>query len=76
MSVTGFQRRRRLIAEMRAKAEAEAGSKAETNVEVAEPTNKELMAMLDKLGIEYDKKANKATLKALLEANKDNEGAE
>lgn len=30
-------------------------------------TNKELMAKLDELGVEYDKKANKATLLALLE---------
>ncbi len=66
-----------MIAEMRAKAEAELKAKAEAKTEtVAEPTNKELMAMLDQLGVEYDKKANKATLKALLEANKDNEGAE
>lgn len=47
----------------------------------AEPTNKELMATLDELGVEYDKKANKATLLALLEeAQKedldDDEGAE
>lgn len=33
----------------------------------AELTNKELMEKLKELGIEYDKKANKATLLALLE---------
>jgi phage shock protein A len=59
MSVTGFQRRRRMIAEMRAKAEAEA--------KVAEPTKKEIMTKLDELGIEYDKKAAKAELMKLLE---------
>ena len=33
-----------------------------------ELTNKEIMAKLKELGIEYDKKANKATLMALLES--------
>ena len=66
MSVTGFQRRRR-IAEMRAKAEAEVGSKAGAQKPLIELTNKELKAMLDEKGIEYDAKANKDTLIKLLE---------
>jgi hypothetical protein len=51
----------------------------------AEPTNKELMAMLDEKGIGYDKRASKAELMELLEATQnkntgedldDDEGAE
>jgi len=40
----------------------------------ADPTNKELMKLLDEKGIEYDKKATKAELLDLLA--KSNEGAE
>ena len=39
-----------------------------------EPTNKEIQALLDEKGIEYDKKATKAELLELLA--KSNEGAE
>lgn len=61
MSATAFQRlRRERIAKMRAEAEAE--KPVDGNL-----TNKELMAKLGELGIEYDKKANKATLMELLE---------
>lgn len=67
MSVTGFQRRRRLIAEMRAKAEAEAGRKAGAQKPLIELTNKELKAMLDEKGIGYDARANKDALIKLLE---------
>lgn len=56
MSVTGFQRRRRIVA----KAKVE-------NAKVAELTKKEIMTELDVLGIEYDKKATKAELMKLLE---------
>lgn len=66
MSVTGFQRRRR-IAEMRAKAEAEVKSKIGASKALIELTNKELKAMLDEKGIEYDARANKDTLIKLLE---------
>lgn len=42
--------------------------KAEKKAEKpAEPTNKELMAKLKEMGVEYDKKATKANLLALLE---------
>jgi predicted transcriptional regulator YheO len=45
-----------------------------------ELTNKQIMAMLDEKGIEYDKKANNATLLALLESvsggQNNSEGAE
>lgn len=76
MSVTGFNRRRRMIAARKAKAEAKAELivKAEEQKPI-EPTNKELMSMLDELGVKYDKRANKATLKALLE-QVNNGGAE
>jgi hypothetical protein len=37
----------------------------------AEPTVKQLMAMLDEKGIEYDKKANKAALLELYEKAKE-----
>jgi len=67
MSVTGFQRRRRMIAAMRAQAEAELRAKAEP-AKNAEPTKKDIMAKLDDLGIDYDKRSNKDALMALLEA--------
>lgn len=45
-----------------------------------EPNKDEIMAKLDELGIEYDKRANKATLLVLLEdaenKNFEDEGAE
>jgi len=45
-----------------------------------EPNKDEIMAKLDELGIEYDKRANKATLLVLLEdaenKNSEDEGAE
>lgn len=50
--------------------------------QVQELTNAELKAKLDELGVEYDKRANKATLLELLEnaqkenADNDGEGAE
>lgn len=70
MSATAFQRIRR---EAEAKRLAEAEMKKAEDAKATEPTNKELMAMLDELGIKYDKRANKETLKALLDAtqNKD-----
>lgn len=65
MSVTGFQRRRRTIAAMRAPAEV--NIKAEPPKTLIEFTNKELKAMLDEKGIAYDTRANKDTLINLLE---------
>lgn len=59
MSATAFQRLRR---EQAAKANEEKPADA-----LSELTNKELKAMLDEKGIEYDAKANKATLLKLLE---------
>ncbi len=54
--------------------------KAEDTTGTGELTNKQIMAMLDEKGIEYDKKANKATLIALLESGSvgqnNSEGAE
>ena len=41
---------------------------------LAEPSNKELMAILDEKGIEYDKKATKAVLLELIA--KSNDGVE
>ena len=66
MSATAFQRmRREKIAKMRVEAEAEAKKPVDNGL--SNHTNKELKAMLDEKGIEYDKKANKATLISLLE---------
>lgn len=59
MSATAFQRLRR---EQAAKANEEQPAGA-----LLELTNKELKAMLDEKGVEYDAKANKATLLKLLE---------
>ena len=69
MSVTGFNRRRRMIAAMRARAEAEVEVKAKVEKnKTTEPTKQEIMAKLDELGIEYDKKTKKAELLDLLGA--------
>jgi|GEM_PF-1823104 hypothetical protein len=58
MSATAFQRLRREQAKME--------TSLENENKLAEPTNKELMALLDALGVKYDKKPNKATLLELL----------
>jgi len=63
MSATAFQRLRR---EQAAKEQPETVKQLENEKKLAEPTNKELMALLDGLGIEYDKKSIKATLLELL----------
>lgn len=62
MSATAFQRLRREAAATMAKKQEEA-EKPEVHV----PTNKELMAMLDEKGIEYNPKAKKEELLKLLE---------
>ena len=58
MSATAFQRLRR---------EIEANKLVEIQSETPTLTNKELKALLDEKGIEYDAKANKETLIKLLE---------
>ncbi|MDF2907469.1 MAG: HeH/LEM domain [Herbinix sp.] len=61
MSATAFQRMRR---------EAETKKLARAAEEQQEPrvlTNKEIKALLDEKGIEYDARANKETLLKLLE---------
>lgn len=64
MSATAFQRlRRERIAKMREEAEK---SMSKIDEEKA-LTNKEIKAILDEKGIEYDSKANKETLLKLLE---------
>lgn len=60
---------------MRTQAEAEAKAKADAAKNNG-PSRKEIMAKLDKLGIEYDKWANKDTLMALLEAAQNNNAEE
>lgn len=63
MSATAFQRmRREKIAKMRAEAEQKEQPKA-----FVEFTNKELKALLDKKGLEYEARATKETLIKLLE---------
>lgn len=59
MSATAFQRLRR---EQSAKEQTEAATPLGDGKKLNEPNYKELMALLDGLGIEYSKKANKATL--------------
>jgi hypothetical protein len=63
MSATAFQRLRRELANIE---QTKTEEPLENEKKLAEPTNKELMALLDGLGIEYDKKSNKATLLELL----------
>jgi hypothetical protein len=58
MSATAFQRMRR---------ELEAKKTSESQDLGTELTNKEIKALLDAKGIEYDKRANKETLLKLLE---------
>lgn len=63
MSATAFQRmRREAEAKRLAEAETESGDKT-----LKDLTNKELKALLDEKGIEYDARANKETLIKLLE---------
>lgn len=64
MSATAFQRlRREAAATMAKKQTAPTAEKPEDHV----PTNKELMAILDEKGIEYNPKAKKEELLKLLE---------
>ena len=65
MSATAFQRMRR---EAEAKRLADTAKSETAKKKSTEITNNELMEMLDELGVEYDKRATKTTLKALLEA--------
>lgn len=62
MSATAFQRLRR---EQSNKKPIEVVGQQKDEKKPAEPTVKELMALLDGLGIAYEKKANKATLMEL-----------
>jgi hypothetical protein len=59
MSVTGFQRRRRAV-------QTQAQTKAD-KMDLGKCSNDKLKALLDERGIEYDARANKATLIKLLE---------
>ena len=63
MSATAFQKLRREAAATMANRHEEVKKPEETHV----LTNKEMMAILDEKGIEYDKKANKTELTKLLE---------
>lgn len=60
MSATAFQRLRREQAAKHPEGE-------EKQLEISNLTNKELKALLDGKGIEYDARANKETLIKLLE---------
>lgn len=64
MSATAFQRMRR---EAEARRLTEAVKSESEEKKPAEPSNKEIMKMLSELGVDYDKRANKATLLSLLE---------
>lgn len=74
MSLTGFNRRRRMIAEMRAKAETKVKAVEAKNetMDLNKCTKDKLKVLLDERGIEYDEKATKLELIELLS----DEGAE